>query len=96
MMSINDIKVGVVNYFATGEGATIFLFCNIQNQEPKHVDGWDYYSKGLEYVTISELINNETNNARIINELAPFLKNVLSRGQFGNIDYFQKFHVNYS
>lgn len=61
--NFDNTYVGLIRYYATGEGVTNIFFCNGgQKLQPPEMsdDEWDFYGKGVEWYTINELLADDS------------------------------------
>jgi hypothetical protein len=95
----SNLKIGIIDYFGTGEGRTIYIFCNLENKIPESIDS--YFHDAIEYISANvlddgyELKGDEHRMVRLLNEYADSLCSLLRKHKrMNNIHFFQEFHIN--
>jgi len=100
MTKDKNLKIGIIDHLATGEGRTIWIICNYAGTVPDQIDS--YFGNTVEWFSIdiftkSDLTDDEEDAVGCIKEYAPGLKKSIERfNRKAMFSYCQEYHFNFS
>jgi hypothetical protein len=104
-MKKENLKIGFIEYFATGEGLTYFIFCNTDDEIPEDIP--EYFKQGLKYISFNEVMsylnifdgelnlsNDTIRKIKIIEKQCPVIMNFLQEDAMYSFSFYQSNHIN--